>query len=334
MKTIKIIGTTVMLANLVACGGGGDSAEGGQGPSSVNKSLAVLTKDNAPVAAGATAYTANSVNSTGGSSGKLLASLTGSPGHHFTLVDFSRLQAEKLISQDGQLMPISAAAATSQSFGCKGGGTYTASWDDKNTQTLADDVVTMTFGNCVEDGETTNGKFTMAFASVTGNIVTGTAWAFTAKVTFDNFAYSAPGDSGSMHGSTNISISTTNSVIYDYAIAGTSSEILTISDNVETVELSNYTMKGSDNDSTHAYRYDFTGHVVSTKLDGAFDAATTVSFEGVGDNDPEKGIMVLNGANGSKVIMTAIDSTNVRLDTDSNGDGVIDDTQTVTWVSL
>lgn len=342
MKPVRILSVVSLTTALMACGGGGDSADessasGSKSTAISNRSLVVLTANNAQTAASATATASEKVNNAQNGGTKLVAaSLVGSSeASHFNLIDFTRQQTEKLMSQAG--VNISASFRTVSSYPaepCTGGGTYSISYDDKNTASINDDVVTFKFNNCIEGGETANGTMEIAFSSIAGDVVSGSSWSILAKVSFINFSWSAPGDSGSMQGSVVVAMSTTDSVHYHYEISGTGNDILTFTDSTDTMELSNYMVKANDNVSTGAFNFDFSGHIVSAKLGGAFDALTTTLFEGVGDNDPEKGVMVLNGANGSKIIMTALNSLYVKLETDTDGDVVIDDAKTVTWSSL
>ena len=61
---------------------------------------------------------------------------------------------------------------------------------------------------------------------------------------------------------------------------------------------------------------------------------TLTTFEGVGDNFPNTGVMRITGANNSNVIFTVISNTTVQLEVDEDGDGVVDDTITVPWADL
>lgn len=49
---------------------------------------------------------------------------------------------------------------------------------------------------------------------------------------------------------------------------------------------------------------------------------------------PYSGQMLIAGQTGSKIRITAVSSSNVRLELDATGDGVYEESKVVTWASL
>jgi hypothetical protein len=52
------------------------------------------------------------------------------------------------------------------------------------------------------------------------------------------------------------------------------------------------------------------------------------------DAYPSQGQLLITGASGSTLLVTALNSTQVQLQVDANGDGTVDSTTTATWASL
>jgi hypothetical protein len=76
---------------------------------------------------------------------------------------------------------------------------------------------------------------------------------------------------------------------------------------------------------------DTSGTVDSTDLGGIIDYSTPVTFQGAGDGYPFAGELLIVGANNASIRLVALDDTNVRLDTDIDGDGEVDESETTTW---
>ena len=51
----------------------------------------------------------------------------------------------------------------------------------------------------------------------------------------------------------------------------------------------------------------------------------------MGADYPFAGEMLITGANNATIRLIALDSVNVRIETDTNGDGVVDATEDTTW---
>lgn len=66
----------------------------------------------------------------------------------------------------------------------------------------------------------------------------------------------------------------------------------------------------------------------------SFDVRTTQAFVAPrGATRPTSGVAKVTGANGSNATITVV-SGGVRLDVDTNGDGTVDSTQSLTWAQL
>ena len=75
------------------------------------------------------------------------------------------------------------------------------------------------------------------------------------------------------------------------------------------------------------------GTLDTTALSGSIDYDTPVTFEGDNFGNPHTGELLVTGDNSSARLI-AIDSTDVRIEIDSDGDGDIDETLFLTWEEL
>ncbi|MDH4107694.1 MAG: hypothetical protein OEW35_05225 [Gammaproteobacteria bacterium] len=79
---------------------------------------------------------------------------------------------------------------------------------------------------------------------------------------------------------------------------------------------------------------DALGRLQSTALGGSVDYVSTVSIQAIGDFNPHTGEILITGAGGSSVKIVVVDSLNVRLEIDTNGDGTIDQFVDTSWSEL
>lgn len=76
------------------------------------------------------------------------------------------------------------------------------------------------------------------------------------------------------------------------------------------------------------------GRFESLLLGGSVDYETTVTLQALGDDDPYAGEILVTGAGNSTVRILIVDSDNVRLEIDENGDGTVDEFVDTTWAEL
>ena len=75
------------------------------------------------------------------------------------------------------------------------------------------------------------------------------------------------------------------------------------------------------------------GRLDSTQLPGVIDYSTGPNFAGFEASYPNTGELLVRG-DASSVKLIAVDSTNVRIEIDSNDDGTVDETINTTWDEL
>jgi len=103
-------------------------------------------------------------------------------------------------------------------------------------------------------------------------------------------------------------------------------------------KITGYTLAMTYNNVTNAYALSASADTLTrSDFDGSVSFSTPTAFSGNFANSPENptsGILVVTGANGSKVKLTAIDNTVVELAVDANGDGTYESTSNMTWDAI
>jgi hypothetical protein len=102
--------------------------------------------------------------------------------------------------------------------------------------------------------------------------------------------------------------------------------------------LTNFTATNGFVEDLNTYSQDSSGSLSSQNIAGSVDFESTETFTGVytgsESNNPEAGVMVVRGAAGSSESITVLDSVNVQVEVDVEGDGTVDETIQTTWGAL
>ena len=312
----------IAAAALTACGGGGSNGGAPVTPSSTGP-LAINEGNYQQV-----------INNTGVS-----AMSATEPAGASTLVNTT--------SQANKLMPsVSMAVATSieqmqgdrsligvQVSVCSTGSLDVAYTDTNNNKIWdAGDVVVANFASCVvpDAGSSTvskfNGKMTITLKQVTGTA--GQA----CGLNFDSFKIESTGFAGTVNGSMLYVLTRTLNMIdaptlrLDVVVAGK-----TQTDSWTNFQYSAESLDGTNFDSGASVK--FSGQLESSSLGNkSVELTTPVALEFVGTADsPNAGKIVVKGAAGSNASATVNNELSVTLAVDANGDGVSEQSKSVTW---
>lgn len=329
MKSLAVALSTVML---VACGGGG----GGSTPPVATPS-ATLNSSNQTIAAQDAASTAYMPLM---GAQMLTGAQTLDEGVLFT---FARNQLDKLPSYLAAAKGHSAltGAVQSQTYSCTYGGTITVSVSDadNNNDVSAGDSVTVTANNCVESEGTLTGSLGFGIHSVTGTFGS-TSYSGSLTMTFNSFTVSSSQFSANANGSLTLSV---NASGVNNVSASVSTSSLSVSGTYAGVtrsrSLTNYSATSTRTpDSTYGYvtSYTLNGTLTSSALASqAISFATTTPFVSLSsDYYPSSGVMVITGAANSKVKVSALSNSQVKLELDANGDDVYEGNTTLNWNTL
>lgn len=313
--------TAAMLA-LAGCGGGG----GGDDAAPVT--LATITTANAP-------QITSSVMAASLQGGELasFASLSPQSGGPTPLMApvYSKVAAIQSAALDA--LRKHAQAVAHVPFGpevtqCTDGGTATISGNVANPLAPGpNDTIVVEFAACVEGDTTMNGRLSMRITSFSGNFDTET-YAFGVDLQLVALQVAVAGETSTANGSIGVAV---NSNASTETTTVTSSSI-TISEGGSSHTLRDYSSTRIV--SAGAYTLDVGGSLTSTDFSGTVTFDTTTLLQGLDGEHPFAGRMLISGAGGATVKVTVLDSTFVRLEVDSNGDGTVDATLDRAWSDL
>ncbi|WP_233800700.1 hypothetical protein [Paraburkholderia sp. HP33-1] len=322
---------------LVACGGGGGGTSASNSSSNSNSAATgVITTTNAQDAV-AYAYSGVQDLGTQSSTGASLAAGVSIETPTAGLISASLSQLYKGLG----VQPVNnlvAGVTTGSSASCASGGTISVSVTEATPGIVSNgDSMTITATNCSENGEVINGQLAYGFSNISGTIGSSTAWSATLTLNYTNLTLQSGGVTIGANGDMSLGYNQTDSQDATAVVSGSSLQMnLTQSGGtVISRTLTAYSFNGSISGSTNTSSANFTLTGSSPALGSVnYTVKTTTAFQAVSGANPSVGSMTVTAANNSTATLTAIDSTNVRIDIDSNGDGVIDQTINTTWADL
>lgn len=319
----------VLAATLLAACGGGDSGGGNSGGGESFAPLGITRSNAGQVAS--EAYAAGDFAVLGATSTTNMVTFSASAvsSSNFNLRRFADSYLQRLHKR-GSSQWVTPQQVWNDVWPCSGGGTLTDTWNDADNdgRDSAGDSYTTTYSNCVEGGVTMNGGVTATLATLVGN--TFGDYQISGSFSFNNLAVSYSGLSVGINGGMSYSASRTGSNVS----VTLQIPLLTTTSPSGSSTIANATLQYSFNESTFAYSYTITATLSGTSIGGQVTISTLTPFAGTAPGYPVSGSLRVTGAGGSSVTITAIGGGNVRLDVDSNGDGVVDSSSTMTWAAL
>lgn len=324
MKRISLLTSAAALL-LSACGGGSGSTPAVSPPVTGNTGDLVVTSSNAKPAA-RVAYDASSESRDSG--GRVSdAGLASSPG------GFQKPGAPAGLA--GAVTSVLQKVPVSQTVDCgidPTFGTQTLTYDFAAPGTLsANDTIVVEFTDCDQGlGEVLNGRMEMTVRIFSGDLLVSGLYLLEMDVMLIDFRVTTATDEILSNGDSTVSVDTTGNPLILMSISGNSLATVT---NTTTQIVTNFDNSQSVDTTAppEPYTLDTSGTVDSTELDGIIAFTTPVTFQGAGDGYPFAGELLITGANGATIRLVALSDVNVRIDTDSDGDGMVDDSETTTW---
>lgn len=117
-----------------------------------------------------------------------------------------------------------------------------------------------------------------------------------------------------------------------------SADRLTVDFNGDMFISTNYwvTLVDGGDEPDSPFEIEFATTSSDPRLGGSVTAETTAPFKGLSNGYPSEGTLLISGAADTRIRLTALDATNVRLEVDADGDGVFEseNTVTITWFEL
>jgi hypothetical protein len=311
-------GLTALTLALTACGGGGGG--GGGGGNAAAPSVAIASS-NAEKVAGA-ALDATELGNAADTGSNLV-----NPNPAVTLAGSKAVKR----ARESLRARAVAQAQESDTVACDTGSfDITADDADNNDDLSANDTIDIRFSNChfaAQGGVTLNGRIFIRVTTA-GSTSLGMSFQFTNLVTD---AAGTANDS-TVNGSTNAVASKLSGNRTQVLISGGST---TTQDASDTVTVANPNLTFITDNATQRYSMSGTATVTSNALGGtvALDIPASTPLTGIGVADPDSGSFNITGANSSMVV-TVVGANTVKLDIDTSGDKVADESRTVTWDAI
>ncbi|MEZ2354794.1 hypothetical protein [Caballeronia sp. RCC_10] len=324
----------VSVGLLAACGGGG-----GANTSASNASAAPVGVITATNATETVAYAYSGVSDLGAQSQAGASLATGvsvdTPTESVLTASLAQLYKGVAVKPASNL----ATGVTASSSGaCSGGGSISVTATEAVQGVISNgDSMSISANNCSENGEVINGQLAFTFSNLSGSIGSSAAWSATLGLKYTNLTLKSGGVTIAANGDMTLSYNQSKYQVATAVISGSSLQMdLTKSDaTFISRKLTGYGMTASVNGSNNTSSANFTLTGNSPKVGNvSFVVKTNTPFAAVGTANPSVGSMTVTAVNKSSATLTAIDSTNVKIDVDTNGDGVIDQTLNTTWADL
>lgn len=251
---------------------------------------------------------------------------------------FARQQVPRLPERVAGIDAVVAGTAYNETVPCES-GSVTITFDDRDNNLVVSngDVLTETFNNCVELGETANGTLRFAFNALTGNLDSDV---FTASLTLSFEAFSVTSAAGSVLANGTVTLNTASKGVYDQEFGLTAPsyrEELNLGGTVTSRTLTNFVTfeKIVPELSGYAFSVTVNGTLTSSALGGKSVVISTITpFRGVGtpstQSYPASGQALVTGA-ASSLRITAVSDSSVFISVDTNGDGTEDLATTRPW---
>ncbi|MBE7942028.1 MULTISPECIES: hypothetical protein [Ramlibacter] len=225
---------------------------------------------------------------------------------------------------------------------CAGGGTVSATVSEAVSGMVSNgDSISLVANNCAENAEVLNGGVSFGFSNLSGTLGATTAWSGTLSINFSNFSVQSGGQTLAANGDMALGYNQAGYQVATATVSGSSLQInLTKSDGAAVARrMTAYNLSESVNSTAYALSANYTLTGTSSNLGAVlsnvnFTVKTNAPFQGSGSTDPSTGSFTVIAPDRSSATLTAIDSTNIRIDIDSNGDGVTDQTINSTWADL
>jgi hypothetical protein len=337
MNGSTLLAPVLCSAVLAACGGGG-----GGGDAAPARFASSINSNNAMEVAAHGYSSFEALNDQTSSGSSMIAGMQADEqrGDRGVLGGSLNLLYKGLDSQPlGSLAADMAAADTvSDTLPCPNGGTVSRTLDFSDPNRVSNgDRMTITANNCNDEGVTFNGTVTYTFNNLSGTIGSNSAWSATLALTYSNFSIAYNGDAIRTNGDLTLAYSQNGYGMANASASGNSLQLTLLENNVVVVDrrLEAYDYSGELNGSSITYAANYTVSGNFPKLGNAtYTVATITPFQMTLGYPPSAGVLTVTATDNTSLRLTAIDTVNVRLEIDQNGDSVTDEVINTTWSDL
>ncbi len=322
-KAVIMIASSLLFAGCSSGGGGGVT-----GPVVVPGPTVSITSNNAVEIAKVSYDTSLDSGEFADLSGTGLF-ISGTPGG-FSKLDGAIAASAKLGNSGQSQVPIPALTTA-----CEVTGDVTVSGQiaDPITPTLtAGDFFEIDYNNCNDGfGDVTDGLMRMDVDAFTG-VLANEVFDLTATFTLDTLQIIVGQDAVTSDGVVTATIDTTNALSLFTGISG---QTMMLDSNLSSEHLTEFasSLNVDVSQQVPTYMRSSSGTLDSTQLSGVVRYSTPVTFQGLGNDFPNGGEFLVQGA-ASSLRLIAVNNTDVRIDIDSDDDGNVDQMIETTWAAL
>ena len=214
---------------------------------------------------------------------------------------------------------------------CLVAGTVTLSGDIAAAGVLtAGDFLRFDYAACDDGvGQVLDGLIDLDVNSFSGDLASG-AFALSVTATYTDFQVATAEDTWVSNGDTTVVLDATQTPLLSTSASGQS---LTIDSSSESATLSDFASLQTIDAGLSPAPYTFSGNgsLSATRLSGDVVYSTPVTFSGLAPEFPDTGEFLVVGAGNSSARVVVLDATMVRVDVDTDGDGVVDSSEELTW---
>lgn len=217
---------------------------------------------------------------------------------------------------------------------CDISGDVTLSGNRADPSTISvGDRITAAFNDCDDgDGYVFDGRLELIFRDIQGDPIFTEVYRLTLDVTMTSLRITEETSTFTADGEFMLDLNSLNPPVFKTYLGGSR---LQISENGETYELRNFEQAIEVNgDTLLAVVPRAIGTLVIEALGGRVDYEATAPVQIIAENNPYTGEILVTGDENSTVTVLVIDTANVQLKVDENGDNVVDEFIDTTWEEL
>jgi hypothetical protein len=204
---------------------------------------------------------------------------------------------------------------------------------DPTTLTVGD-TITANFDNCDDgDGFLIDGRLALTIADVEGDVFTD-VFLLALDMDMTSLSVTAEGETVAADGDLAYTLDTLE---YPTILTALSGAELNVTQTGRSLTFRNFdqTLEVDAGMVPTTYAAEANGRLRSSTLGGSVDYETTVPIQASGvDNPPNTGEVLVSGADNSQVRIVIVSVETVRLEIDTEGDGVVDEYIDTTWDAL
>lgn len=311
-----LVAAGALTAVVAGCGGGG-----GSGGSSDNAPTLAITTDNGEAVSAAVVSGVLAVfEVTEGAGGPILEPTAGAN---------SVLQKTRPVPGRMFQVPVQGTEP------CDVAGEVTLSGNlaDPTTLTVGD-TITANFDNCDDgDGFVIDGRLALTVADVDGDVFTD-VFLLTLDMVLTDLTVTAEDETVAADGDLAYTFDT---LAFPTILTALSGSELSVTETSQSVTFRNFyqTLEVDGGVVPTTYVAEANGRLRTSALGGSVDYETIEPIQASGeDNPPNTGEILVSGADNSQVRIVVVSEETVRLEIDTEGDGVVDEYIDTTWDAL